>query len=338
MRYRHLRSRGAPGRSDDSERGSIGMSNLSEHLKSLTSEQRNYALKALPHHLTMAGMWPQLAQVFAEADYIIERSERFGFAAIYGDALNAAKTALPQPKWGTALSEWERFLRWRVERLRDLPAGYVQEVVNEFVPTAPELLAAPLARLRAHLDESGVPYLKKISGPAALGSGQIGIVYGIAFSPDRRFVMCGGDDWTVKIWDMESGELTAECVGHTDVVRCVAFSEDGRLVASGSNDRTVQIWESDTGRLITSCIGHKGWVSSVLFSHDGRLVASGDETVMIWEAETGRLVSKRPGRMGRITSLAFSPDGHHLAFGSVDGTAEICQVGSGQQLWDCAGR
>lgn len=49
----------------------------------------------------------------------------------------------------------------------------------------------------------------------------------------------GGNDCTVRLWDLESRTLTATCVGHTDAVFCVAISSDG-TVASGSRDDTIR--------------------------------------------------------------------------------------------------
>jgi WD40 repeat protein len=64
----------------------------------------------------------------------------------------------------------------------------------------------------------------------------------MAISPDGRRLITGGDDRTIKYWDVATGKMLHSFSGHTDTVTCVAFSADGRRVISGSFDRTVRVW------------------------------------------------------------------------------------------------
>ena len=56
----------------------------------------------------------------------------------------------------------------------------------------------------------------------------------------------GGDDRTVRVWDLASGTPAGDpFTGHDGAVRAVAVGElDGRPVAvSGGDDRTVRVWD-----------------------------------------------------------------------------------------------
>lgn len=57
----------------------------------LTAEQRDYALNAAMYHLIQAGMWDELARLFASAGFVTERARRSGFADVYNDALAASR-------------------------------------------------------------------------------------------------------------------------------------------------------------------------------------------------------------------------------------------------------
>ena len=40
--------------------------------------------------------------------------------------------------------------------------------------------------------------------------------------PDGRRVVSGSGDWTLKVWDVATGECVATLEGHSDAVRCAA--------------------------------------------------------------------------------------------------------------------
>ena len=68
------------------------------------------------------------------------------------------------------------------------------------------------------------------------------MVNSVCFSPDRRMVVSGSWDRTVRLWDVETGACVKRLEGHSDVVTSVCFSPDGRRLGSGSMDDTVRLW------------------------------------------------------------------------------------------------
>jgi WD40 repeat protein len=124
-----------------------------------------------------------------------------------------------------------------------------------------------------------------------------GVCLNLAFSPDGRFLASGGEEYTVRIFDVKTGrEAHPPLRGHKEDVYAVAFSPDGRWLASGGEDSTVRVWDCRAGyALVHTFRGHTGLVNSLAFSPDGKELFSGsnDHTVMVWNMAR---LNDRPGR------------------------------------------
>jgi WD40 repeat protein len=120
--------------------------------------------------------------------------------------------------------------------------------------------------------------------------GYTGHVICVAFSPDGRFALSGGDP-KGRLWEVESGELLRCFEGHIDAVGAVAFSPDGRRALSAAADEpdrrdgSVRLWDVPSGTEVRRFPAHPGGAGVGVFSPDGRYALSGgifDGTVRLW--------------------------------------------------------
>lgn len=158
----------------------------------------------------------------------------------------------------------------------------------------------------------------RFSAPRIL-KGHVKNVLCVAVSPDSRYVVTGGRDETLRLWDLETGEQVARfdiMAGHID---CVAYSPDGTCVLFGtSGDGALRLLEIESGEEVLRFGQHEHCYASVAFSPDGHhaLVGSGDSTMRLFDLKTGKEIRRFEGHTGRIRSVAYSPDGRFAVSGS----------------------
>ena len=112
----------------------------------------------------------------------------------------------------------------------------------------------------------------------------------------------------------------------------------------GEEQETWRLWDASNGKLLRTFATKESPASFLrnAISPDGRLVACAfpfslfendhkTDEVYIWDLESGKPVSHRPKQTG-VVAIAFSPDGKLVATGSVDKSARLWDVASGNQV------
>jgi platelet-activating factor acetylhydrolase IB subunit alpha len=165
----------------------------------------------------------------------------------------------------------------------------------------------------------------------------------VAFHPIFSSLASGSEDYTIKIWDWELGELERTVKGHTRQVLDVDFGgpRGGTLLASCSSDLTIKLWDpNDEYKNIRTLPGHDHSVSAVRFVPSGAagspssgnllVSASRDKTLRIWDVSTGYCVKTIRGHADWVRDVSPSFDGRFLLSAGADQTARIWDASSGE--------
>lgn len=111
-------------------------------------------------------------------------------------------------------------------------------------------------------------------------------VNAVAFSPDGRQLVSGGDDGAAHVFDLASGRelATLRAADSKAEVLDAAFSPDGARIVTGSDDQIVRVWNAAGGAPLAELKRHLGAIRSVQFSADGARIFSTahDATGRIW--------------------------------------------------------
>jgi WD40 repeat protein len=157
--------------------------------------------------------------------------------------------------------------------------------------------------------------------------------YGIrslAFSPDNKVLVTGGDQGYVSRWTLSTGEEMPRLQTQHGLIFNIAFSPDGKRLASACGDGTIQIWNYSTEEPLQLLRGHTYGAWSMAWTNDGSelMAGAGDGSLKIWQADTGTLRREKAVAFSKIDSLQLSPDGSHLAAVSIGERALLLNADS----------
>lgn len=174
-------------------------------------------------------------------------------------------------------------------------------------------------------------WVRQLVHPPIRPLGAPPVITAVALHPHQPLLVAGGDDHTLRIWDLEAGQLQETLTTHREWVMDVSFAPDGRRLASAARDGEVQVWDVAAGRLLRRIRGTGLAASCVRFSRRGDwlAVAGFGQPLVIVETRDGLVRRKLEVPGQDMRTLAISPDGRWLAVAGQAPTIRVWQLDGG---------
>ena len=174
----------------------------------------------------------------------------------------------------------------------------------------------------------------------------------VAFSPDGKiFATANEDVAAVQLWKASTGNLISTfTIPHLELVPLwdrrgaidLTFSPDGKtlaIVTNGSHS-SLQLWEVNTGRLISTLTEHP--LLTALPVNDTAFIDLSTSGIQLRDINTGGVLQdltktwtnliKHIREIGGIEASSISPDATTVAMGSNDGSLQLWNLRTGNQI------
>ncbi|WP_158680056.1 caspase family protein [Deinococcus sp. NW-56] len=202
----------------------------------------------------------------------------------------------------------EQIQRWTV------PGGQVTGVWREPAGTVTAMAASVSGHVAVGTTTRAVGLWDSRAGTRRELGGHSGTVRALRFTPDGARLLSGGDDGTVRVWEVGSGRLQATLeIGAP--VSALDLNKAGEWLAVATLSGVTEVWRWQEARRAARLPGEAG-VVSVTFSLDERLLRTGsfDRQIRLWnwQQQPPRLLSAE-AQPATVTALTYSRDGRRLA-------------------------
>ena len=114
-------------------------------------------------------------------------------------------------------------------------------------------------------------------------------VFALQFAPAGNYLVSGGRDAQLKIWDTKSYDLIQNIPAHLFAVNNIAFHPSRPYFATASMDKTIKIWGAEDFKLYKTISFEKGFeshrlsVNKLAWNNNELISVSDDKRIIIWD-------------------------------------------------------
>src|SRR5262249_4288948 len=142
---------------------------------------------------------------------------------------------------------------------------------------------------------------------------------------DGKYLVSGGRDRRVIVWDVAAKTVLKELVGHGNALNSVKFAPTGNIVASGGGDNEILVWDITRPDPLIARLGVKGGVNRLAFNAAGTVLAVGSDAryISMWSVGDWEKIFQLNTLVGVRSVFGFHPVRGDLAFDGENGMVRI---------------
>ncbi|KAF7954050.1 uncharacterized protein EAE97_001448 [Botrytis byssoidea] len=147
----------------------------------------------------------------------------------------------------------------------------------------------------------------------------------VAASQDGKFVVTGGVDRKIIVWNAETLRPIRVFSQHRDSITGLAFRRGTNQLYSSSKDRTIKIWSLDEGAYVETLFGHQDEVVDIASLAQERCISVGarDRTARLWKVVEETQLVFRGGGGEKKSRHKNNPNDLRTLEGSIDRIAMV---------------
>jgi eukaryotic-like serine/threonine-protein kinase len=167
-------------------------------------------------------------------------------------------------------------------------------------------------------------------------------IQALTISGDGKRIAASVDNRTIRVWQVDDGQLLQEFKTANDIARGAQISPDGKWLAIDQDEcQTCTVWSVDTGKQVAAMVGHDRGFFGATFNQRGDRVLTVEPfpkcCAHLWDTQSGRRIATLTGHRNAVTCCRFSPDGAFVATSSRDQTVRVWKSDDGQPVTSLRG-
>ncbi len=160
-----------------------------------------------------------------------------------------------------------------------------------------------------------------------------GAVESLAFDPKGRYLISGGTDGKVYLWDIADGEVLSRLPSHADYVSEIAISNDGIFAITGGYDGSIWINNLNTETRPKKLKVSDKKISKIVFSKDGiAIVGSEIGDIAVVDYLKSKVIKRLKYSESGINGFVTAMNGRYLFVSGESLKVPVFDIQSGEEI------